>query len=320
MVKKILSSIILIIIICSTFVYSTEPNTIVETTTPSSDINIKDENKTTNNASEKENEKVDEGSNDNINTDNNSNISNENNNEPKKETTPTQTNNKTNSSNTVQKSNEAGLKELKVDKDGLTPEFDKNITEYYLVIDLTVKQIKITANAVDTKAKVTVLGNKNLKEGQNTITVKVKAEDGTEKKYFIYVTKVDNVELANAELENLEIKGYSLYPSFKSNIYSYNLNINQNITSLNITPTTQREKATVVIEGNTNLQEGENIIKVIVTAEDNTTIRTYKINAYIDSKKVEIKEEDKMPALILICGLSVCIIVLGIYIIVKKRR
>lgn len=327
MVKKILSSMILIMIICSTFVYSTEPNTIVETTTPSLDTNIKkEEDKTTNNESEKENEKVDEGSNDNINTDktdNNSTNSNENSNdnEPKKDTTPTQTNNnKTNSSNTIQKSNEAGLKELKLDQDGLTPEFDKNITEYYLIVDLTVKQIKISANAVDTKAKVTVLGNKNLKEGQNTITVKVKAEDGTEKKYFIYVTKVDNVELANAELENLDIEGYSLYPSFKSNIYSYNLNINQNITSLNITPTTQRENATVVIEGNTNLQKGENIIKVIVTAEDNTTIRTYKINTYVDSKKVEIEEENKMPAIILIAGLSACIIVLGIYIIVKKRR
>lgn len=323
MVKKILSSIILIIIICSTFVYATETNTIVaETTTPSPDINIKDEDKITNNESEKENEKADEGSNDNLNTDNNSNNSNENDNEPQKETTPTQTNankNKTNNT-TIQKSNEAGLKELKLDQDGLTPEFDKNITEYYLVVDLTVKQIKITANAVDTKAKVTVLGNKNLKEGQNTITIKVKAEDGTEKKYFIYVTKVDNVELANAELENLEIEGYSLYPSFKSNIYSYNLNINQNITSLNITPTTQRENATVLIEGNTNLQKGENIIKVIVTAEDNTTIRTYKINTYIDFKKVEIEEENKMPAIILIAGLSVCIIVLGIYIIVKKRR
>lgn len=322
MVKKILSSIILIMIICSTFVYSIEPDVTVETTLPSSNTNIKDEDKTTNNKSEKENEKTDEDSNDNLNIDKNNNNSNNNtnDNEQKKDTIPTQKNDNKNNNNTIQKSNEAGLKELKLDQDGLTPEFDKNITEYYLVVDLTVKQIKITANTVDTKAKVTVLGNKNLKEGQNTITIKVKAEDGTEKKYYIYVTKVDNVELANAELENLEIEGYSLYPSFKSNIYSYNLNINQNITSLNINPISQREKATVVIEGNNNLQKGENVIKIIVTAEDNTTIRTYKINAYIDSKKAEIEEEDKMPALILIAGLSVCIIILGIYIIVKKRR
>lgn len=349
MVRKILSSIILIMIIYSNLIYATNTDIPGEVTTPSSNGDIREENKITINdesenvSTDKSDANLDESYKDNTITDksdtnldntitdksdtnldntitdkNDTNLDdtnkNINDNEQKNDITQTQIKN----SNTVQKSNEARLKELKVDKDGLTPEFDKNTTEYYLIVDLTVKQIKVTTNTVDSKAKVSISGNKNLKKGKNTITIEVKAENGTVKKYYIYVTKVDKVELANAELENLEIEGYSLYPSFKSNIYSYNLNINQNITSLNITPTTQRENATVVIEGNTNLQKGENVIKIIVTAEDNTTVRTYKINTYIDSKKVEIKEENKMPAIILIAGLSVCIITLGIYIIVKK--
>ena len=223
--------------------------------------------------------------------------------------------------NVVKKSNEATLKELKIDVEGLTPDFNKNITEYYLIVDLSVENIQITATPTDNKAKINIKGNRKLDEGENTITITVTAEDETTKNYYIYVTRIDNVELANAELATLEIPGFSIYPSFKSNIFSYNLNISENIDSIDITAIPQREKATVLIEGKENLQEGENIIKIVVTAEDGTTIRTYKINTYIDSSaKVIIEEENKMPALILIIVLSVVIIVLGTFIVIKKRK
>lgn len=223
--------------------------------------------------------------------------------------------------NVVTKSSEATLKELKIDVEGLTPEFNKNTTEYYLIVDLSVENIQVTAIPTDNKAKVNIKGNRKLDEGENTITITVTAEDETTKNYYIYVTRIDNVELANAELATLEIPGFSIYPSFKSNIFSYNLNINESINSIDITAIPQREKATVVVEGNNNLHEGENLIKLTVTAEDGTTIRTYKINTYIDSSaKVVIEEENKIPALILIVVLSVIIIVLGTFIVIKKRK
>jgi len=224
-------------------------------------------------------------------------------------------------SNEPVKSSNANLKELKLDVEGLTPDFNQNTTEYYLIVDLSVENIQVTAIAADNKAKVAVKGNKMLEEGENTITITVTAEDETTKNYYIYVTKIDNIELANAELASLEIPGFSIYPSFKSNIFSYNLNINESINNIEITATPQREKATVLIEGNENLQEGENLIKIIVTAEDGTTIRTYKINTYIDSSaKVIVEEENKVPAIILIIVLSVCIIGLGTFIVIKKRK
>lgn len=347
MVKKILSSIILIMIVCcSTFVYSTEPEISTDTTLNAPKDNTIEEDKTTSGEIKKDDIDTDSdsSSNDDTNIDNDknndsnntikdsntdsNNTTNGNNNsssDTKKDTSNSETtklnNNKKNTNNSsVQKSSEARLSSLKVDKEGLTPEFDKNITEYYLIVDLNVKQIKITTNTVNEKATVTIQGNKNLKDGQNTVTINVVAEDGTENTYYIYVTKVDSVELANAELESLEIEAYSLYPSFRSNIYSYNININENITSLNINPTAKSQNASVVIEGNTNLKKGENLIKIIVTAEDDITVKTYKINVYIDSNVVEIQEESKIPAIILIAILSLCILILGIYIVIKNKR
>ena len=354
MLKKIISSIILIMIFCSSCIYATDVVVPEDTTTDSSSgqETVIPEDTITNENTESEQPEIEDTNND-SNVDNNTSVDvnngSENNNstsgdnqeetnnnqeetnnnktesnvEPPKDTTvqvPTQNNNHENSNNIIPKSSEARLKELKVDVEGLTPEFDKNITEYYLVVDLTINRINITASTVDNNAKWAVYGNKNLKEGENTITINVKAEDGTTQKYYIHVTKVDNVELANAELEKIEIEGFNLYPSFKSNIYNYNLNIHEEISNLNITATPLNEKATVEIEGNENLKEGENIIKINVTAANEETVRTYKINTYISLDIVEVQEENKTPAIILIVVLGTGIIVLGTSIVLKNRR
>lgn len=353
MVKKIISSIILIMIICSSCTYATNviapedmtppSNEGQETVTPPGDSTTNGDSENKNPETENNNDSMIEdntntdSSNENVsngNTENNDTTNNEgqeqhnnsqtgSNVEPPKDTTnePIKNNNQqTTNNNIVQKSSEARLKELKVDREGLTPEFDKNTTEYYLVVDLSVNKINVTASKVDNKAKWAVYGNKNLKQGENTVTIVVTAEDGTKKEYYIHVTKVDNIEMANAELDKLDIEGYNLYPSFKSNIYSYNLNINQEVSNLDITAVPQNEKATVEIEGNENLHEGENIIKINVTAENEETVRTYKINTYISLDRVELQEEDKTPAIILIIVLTACIIGLGISIVVKNRR
>lgn len=337
MVKRIVISIIIIMIIGSINAYAFDAilNIPIDNQFQLQNNITNEEDDTSDNASENTNinNSINTDTNENQNTNTDNNVENEtdnnkNENEDNKKDTeegskqdtskkPTQS-----SSNIVEKvkSDEANLKELKIDIEGLTPDFDKDVTEYYLVVDLSVEQVKVTAKPVDTNAKVTVTGNKNLEEGENTITINVKAEDGTTKKYYIYVTKIDDVEMANAELESLEIEGFNLYPSFKSNIYSYNLNIDESIENINITAIPQREKATVEIEGNTNLEEGENLIKIKVTAEDETTVRTYKINTYIDSDKVEIKEESKTPAIILLVILGTCIIGLGIFLVIKNKN
>lgn len=302
MIKKLLNVIILVIMIFSSYSYAT--NVTVE------NKDISDEQTTVKQDEIKEESKKTESKDNNTNTSSNS--------KTDKSTSSSQSATSNNKKTT--KSSEARLEKLTVDVGSLSPEFNKDTTEYNLIVDLSTSTINVSTQTLDSKATVTILGNKNIKKGENTITIKVKAEDGTIHKYYIYVTKIDNVELANADLENIEIEDYTLTPSFNSSIYNYNLDIDKKITNLNITAIPQNEKANVKIEGNEELQEGENTIKITVTAENNTTTRTYKINAYINLKKVEPNEEDKMPAIILIAVLSVLIIILGIYITKKNKR
>ena len=62
------------------------------------------------------------------------------------------------------------------------------------------------------------------------------------------------------------------------------------------------------------------MIEVKVTAEDGVTVRTYKINTYINSDMVKIEKESKLPAIILIIILGTGIVALGIYILIKRRK
>lgn len=216
------------------------------------------------------------------------------------------------------KSENANLRIIKIEN--MEPEFDKDTTEYYLTVDLNTEKIDIETYTDSEKAKVAIYGNENLKEGKNTIEIVVTAEAGNQKTYYIYVTKIDNAKMANANLKTLEVENFSIYPDFKRNIYNYNLTINKDIKKLNITAKPENEKSKIEIMGNENLKEGDNFIKVIVTAEDGKTIKTYKINAYISLKDVQIKQEDKTPAIIILGILSVCIIVVAIFIVKQNKK
>lgn len=71
----------------------------------------------------------------------------------------------------------------------LTPSFDENQQEYLLTVPLSVVDVDINAEATDGEAKIEVMGNKNLVEGENIITVIVKIGENT-KVYEIKVNKV----------------------------------------------------------------------------------------------------------------------------------
>lgn len=87
-------------------------------------------------------------------------------------------------------STNAQLSSLKVGEGTLSPSFSKNTYEYTMSVGGGVDSLTVSAKAADSKAKVSVTGNKDLVEGANTVKVKVTAEDGkTTKTYTIVVTR-----------------------------------------------------------------------------------------------------------------------------------
>ena len=126
----------------------------------------------------------------------------------------------------------------------------------------------------------------SLENGDNAITVTVTAADGTtERTYAVTVTRALAVE-EDARLRNLELSGGGI-GGFDSGVTGYRMAVEAAVTSVDVRATPMRDGATVVIapedaDANTaghqvSLAEGDNAIRVTVTAEDATTTRTYTV-------------------------------------------
>ena len=83
------------------------------------------------------------------------------------------------------------LNSLEIEGNELNPKFNKETTEYKLTVDQSIEKIKVNASAEDKKASVAGTGEINLSPGENTIEIKVTAENGNEKKYKIVVSVED---------------------------------------------------------------------------------------------------------------------------------
>lgn len=183
---------------------------------------------------------------------------------------------------------------MRTNREGITPEFNAEILEYYLVVDETVNDLDITAIPVSKKAEVIISGNKNLKNGLNIVKITVSL-NGNSKTYTIHVTKTSNVSDANTNLETLAIENYTLEPEFQNSITNYHVEVANTENLANILAIAEDSSANVKIEGNNDLKYGSNNVVVTVTARDGITDKKYNIEIYKrnDEEENVYKEEIK---------------------------
>lgn len=84
---------------------------------------------------------------------------------------------------------------------------------------------------------------------------------------------------SDANIAFLSINGYTLTPEFSPSVYEYSISVGRDVNSIQVTATPVNLWALVEIYGNSSLQEGDNIIRVEVTAQDGVTHNTYTIHA-----------------------------------------
>lgn len=83
-----------------------------------------------------------------------------------------------------------GLSSLSIEGLKLTPSFMTGTYEYTVELTEDLSSLEINAKATDKKATVEIVGNENLQEGENTITILVQNEDANESAtYQIIVNK-----------------------------------------------------------------------------------------------------------------------------------
>lgn len=184
----------------------------------------------------------------------------------------------------------AMLQLLRIDQEGVVPNFDKNVNEYYLTVTNQTEKIEVSAIAENPNATVEITGNKKLKEGINTIKIQIVSEDKTQNNtYSIEVTKTANLELANTNLETLAIENALLNPVFDNSVTHYQVEVANDSYNLNMLAIPENEKATVEIQGKDGLKEGDNLVKVIVTAANKITKKEYEIIVHRRNQEEEEK-------------------------------
>lgn len=213
------------------------------------------------------------------------------------------------------KSDNAYLKSLTIEGQELTPVFNKETTSYTMQIESDITELNIKAEAEDEKASVSIQGNKDLKDGENKVTVSVSAEDGTIKIYEITVTKNEKTALG---LKSLAIKDTDIASMFKTDTYEYEIYV-KDVAKLEIEAIANDETATVEILGNEDLQEGENTITIIVSSQDGKEKVTYqikanKIIANVDTVANTKKEID--PKIYLYIGIGAVLLIALVIVII----
>ena len=154
----------------------------------------------------------------------------------------------------------------------LNPKFSTN-TKSYTLPETDLGEITISATA-STGATISGIGKRSLKYGANTLTITVTAEDKVTKNS--YVIKINRKDTRSSEnrLQSLIIEDYEI--DFSSDKYTYEIELPEDITTLNIKATSMDQNAKITGIGIVNITPSQLSHSINVTAE-NGDIKMYSI-------------------------------------------
>jgi len=185
----------------------------------------------------------------------------------------------------------ATLSNLVLSSGTLSPTFASGTTSYTASVANSVATgYTVTPTKSDSTATIvqylgatgTTAFTGDLAVGANIIRTVVTAQDGTTTStYTVTVTRLSN----DATLSALALSSGTLSPTFDSATETYTASVGNSVSSITITPTVAQGSATTVQylgATGTNLftgalAVGANVIRVVVTAQDGTTKKTYTV-------------------------------------------
>ena len=170
--------------------------------------------------------------------------------------------------------------------------FASGTTSYTASVVNSVSQTTVTPIVNDSGASYVIKldgvtdadGVVSLDVGSNVITVEVTAEDDdTTRTYTVAVTRAEPPS-TDATLSALTLSGID-FGTFDSTTTTYSAQVANSVTETTVTPTVNHSGATYVIklggvtdaDGVVSLSVGSNAITVEVTAEDDSTTKTYTV-------------------------------------------
>ena len=181
------------------------------------------------------------------------------------------------SANIRLKSTNNNLSGLSLSNGTLSPGFNPDTTSYSATIDAP--NVTINASKGEERQSIDGAGYKNLNYGNNTFDIHVTSESGSRKTYKITINRPDN-RSDNNNLKSLSTNHGSI--SFNKNTTNYSINVESNISSINISADKEDGKASFVNGAGprtVNLNYGDNRFEIKVRSEKGN-VKTYVINVH----------------------------------------
>ncbi|NLK39868.1 MAG: hypothetical protein GX303_06475 [Clostridiales bacterium] len=170
------------------------------------------------------------------------------------------------------KSSNADLAGITVLNGTLTPAFSKDILEYSVTVPHTVEKLDFACTAADSKAFITTDEPPLQINATTTITITVRAENGSTQTYTIKVTRLQDLNYqpsSNANLSSIVVEGFVLSPAFDPEVTEYVVWLPYETTSITVLGTPQDKNATAQVSGGDILIAGEdNPVTITCIAED----------------------------------------------------
>lgn len=197
------------------------------------------------------------------------------------------------------RSSDNDLKSLSVTDATISPDFDKNVTNYTVVVNNSVTNVTINAQANEEHATITGYTNPvSLQVGNNSISIVVTAQNGTPKTYNLTIQReepIDPTKSNDNTLKSLSVTGVTLNPLFNSDVTDYTARVDKTVTTITINAEKNDTKATLEGDGQKTLVDGENSFSIVVTAENNSK-KTYTIVITKESSSPTICAELKLES------------------------
>lgn len=185
---------------------------------------------------------------------------------------------------TREKSNIATLDNITVTNGSFNPSFNKDKEVYEVTVPVDTTQFKIDAVKTDQNATITSgIGNYTMTESSKQIEVVVVSEDlSTTKKYILNIIRTKS---SINTLSDITVSNGKISPDFKSDITSYTVNVEGNVTFIDINATLTDNRATIESGiGNHELNVGNNLITIRVKSESGANL-DYTVNVIRAQKK-----------------------------------
>ena len=229
------------------------------------------------------------------------------------------------------KSSNNYLSSITINAGNLLPEFYRETFEYTvenLPEDIT--ELEINATAEDERAHISGLGVVSLNPGENRLIISVTAENESVREYILIVNRKQDLVESDLRLSSLEISKINkegefspLEIQFDKETFEYNVEVDNHIVDLDVNPTVEREGIIIETTGEKNLKDGENVVSITLTAQNDENIQTsyvIKVNRKSGMEvSANVGQKDETWKIVVI-GISLLILIIEIIAYVWMRK